>query len=160
MSNFDFLLSTEAFGAFARAAVAAEKIYEIDPAAAVVNCRRAMEFAVKWMYSVDGALVLPWDDRLNSLMENEDFRGLVPPDVWERMNLIRKFGNAANHNPRDITPERAMLCLENLHIFMDFVCCCYGEDYQPRPFDAALVTAASAVAQPDPEMELQLQQLM
>ena len=160
MSNFDFLLSTEAFGAFARAAVAAEKIYEIDPAAAVVNCRRAMEFAVKWMYSVDGALVLPWDDRLNSLMENEDFRALVPPDVWERMNLIRKFGNAANHNPRDITPERAMLCLENLHIFMDFVCCCYGEEYQPRPFDAALVTAASAVAQPDPEMELQLQQLM
>ena len=72
MSNFDFLLSTEAFGAFARAAVAAEKIYEIDPAAAVVNCRRAMEFAVKWMYSVDGALVLPWDDRLNALMEKAE----------------------------------------------------------------------------------------
>ena len=33
--------------------MAAEKIYAIDLAACVLNCRRAVEFAVKWMYSVN-----------------------------------------------------------------------------------------------------------
>ena len=65
MTNFDFLLSDSQFTAFGEVAVAAEKIYTIDPAACVLNCRRCMEFAVKWMYSVDGGLVMPYDDRLS-----------------------------------------------------------------------------------------------
>ena len=32
-----------------------------------------MEMAVKWMYSVDGDLAMPYDDRLICLMNNEDF---------------------------------------------------------------------------------------
>ena len=58
MTNFDFLLSNPQFTSFAEVAVSEEKIYAIDPAACVLNCRRAMEFAVKWMYSVDGRLVV------------------------------------------------------------------------------------------------------
>ena len=98
MSNFTFLQSTPAFASFAPVAVAAEKILPIDPSAAVLNCRRAMEFAVKWMYSVDGSLVLPYDDRLVALMDSEDFRGVVGQDVWQRMRLIRTLGNQAAHN--------------------------------------------------------------
>ena len=64
MTNFDFLLSVPDFVSFGEVAAAAEKIYSIDPAACVLNCRRAMEFAVKWMYSVDSALSMPWDDKL------------------------------------------------------------------------------------------------
>ena len=132
MSNFTFLQSTPAFASFAPVAVAAEKILPIDPSAAVINCRRAMEFAVKWMYSVDGSLVLPWDDRLAALMDNEDFRDVVGPDVWQRMKLIRLLGNQAAHNSRNITREQAMLCLENLHCFLDFVAYCYADTYEPQ----------------------------
>lgn len=89
MSNFDFLLSDPQFAAFAEAAVAAEKIYAIDPAACVLSCRRAMEAAVKWMYSVDGALVMPCDQRLVSLMGTEDFRDIVDKDLWLRLKYIR-----------------------------------------------------------------------
>ena len=46
MTNFDFLLSDLQFTTFGEVAVAAEKIYAIDPAACVVNCRRCMEFAM------------------------------------------------------------------------------------------------------------------
>ena len=56
MTNFDFLKSDLRFAAFADVAVSAEKILNIDISASVLNCRRAMEFAVKWMYSVDKAL--------------------------------------------------------------------------------------------------------
>ena len=56
MTNFDVFTSPE-FEPFASVAVAAERILHIDPSACVLNCRRAMEFAVKWMYSVDNAHV-------------------------------------------------------------------------------------------------------
>ena len=59
MTNFSFLQSDKDFAAFAAPAMAAEQILHIDPAACVFNCRRAMEFAVKWMYSVDEQLVTP-----------------------------------------------------------------------------------------------------
>ena len=51
MPNFTRFLSNPQFTSFAEVAVSAEKIYAIDPAACVLNCRRSMEFAVKWMYS-------------------------------------------------------------------------------------------------------------
>ena len=40
-------------------AVSAEKIYDIDPVACVLNCCRCVEFAVKWIYFVDGKLAVP-----------------------------------------------------------------------------------------------------
>ena len=121
MTNFDFLTSDPQFDTFSSVAVAAERILPIDPSAAILNCRRAMEFAVKWMYSVDGSLVLPYDDRLNSLMNSEDFRDIVGDDLWRRMDYIRKLGNKAAHDARQITQERALLCLENLFYFLDFI---------------------------------------
>ena len=51
MTNFDFLKSDPQFSTFSDVAISAEKILNIDAAASVLNCRRAMEFAVKWMYS-------------------------------------------------------------------------------------------------------------
>lgn len=77
MSNFSPYLSIPSFAAFAPIAESAEKILSIDPAACVLNCRRAMEAAVKWMYAVDGSLVAPWDDKLVTLINTEEFRGIV-----------------------------------------------------------------------------------
>lgn len=81
MTNFDGLISTAQFESFAPVAVSAERILPIDPSACVLNCRRAMEFAVKWMYSVDKALVMPYQDSLVSLMNTEDFRDIVGADI-------------------------------------------------------------------------------
>ena len=141
MTNFDFLTSDPQFTTFAPVAVAAERILQIDPSACVLNCRRAMEFAVKWMYSVDSDLVLPYDDRLVCLMDNENFRDIVGPDLWQRMKLIRIMGNNAAHVGKKIGAEQAELCLENLYVFLDFVACCYGETYSEGQFDRSLLTA-------------------
>ena len=139
MSNFKFLLSEPSFASFADVAIAAEKILHIDPAACILNCRRSMEFAVKWMYSVDKELEMPYQDNLQSLMSREEFRAIVGSDLWQRMDFIRKKGNTAAHNTGKITEAVAMLCLENLHIFLDFVAYCYADEYTETKFDAALV---------------------
>lgn len=138
MTNFDFLLSDPQFGSFADSAVAAEKIYNIDPGACVMNCRRALEAAVKWMYSVDGALVMPYDDRLASLVDAGDFRDIVGDDLWRRLKYIRQTGNIAAHTGKKLSQAQALLCLENLWYFMDFIACCYGADYTPGRFDPEL----------------------
>ena len=98
-----------------------------------------MEFAVKWMYSVDKALYLPYQDNLQNLMNGEDFRDIVGNDIWQRMDFIRKVGNSAAHGGRKVTGEQAELCLENLYIFLDFVAYCYGKNYKSSNFDKSLL---------------------
>lgn len=157
MTNFDFLKDDPQFSGFADAAIAAERILPIDAATAVLDCRRAMEFAVKWMYSVDSSLVKPWDDKLISLMSTEEFHDIVDDDLWRRMDFIRKRGNDAAHGSRSISREQAELCLENLFLFLDFVAYCYGTSYQEKKFDASLLTQqpAAPVAQPAlPDVDL------
>ena len=139
MTNFDVFNTDSQFAAFAPAAIAAERILHIDPSACILNCRRAMEFAVKWMYSVDDSLVRPWQDKLVSLMSNEDFRDIVGTDIYRRMDYIRIMGNNAAHNNKKITEEQAVLCLENLFIFLDFIAYCYGKEYTERHFDKTLL---------------------
>ena len=139
MSNFKFLLSEPGFSSFADVAIAAEKILHIDPAACILNCRRSMEFAVKWMYSVDKELEMPYQDNLQSLMSREEFRQIVGQDLYTRMDFIRKKGNTAAHNTGRITEAVAMLCLENLHVFLDFVAYCYADEYTETKFDPQIV---------------------
>lgn len=148
MSNFSPYLSIPSFAAFAPIAESAEKILPIDPAACVLNCRRAMEAAVKWMYAVDGSLVMPWDDKLVTLINTEEFRGIVDEQLIFRLDFIRRMGNNAAHGGKVITREQAVLCLQNLFVFFDFLAYCYGENYTEHTFNPALLAEQSA--QPTP----------
>lgn len=148
MSNFSPYLSIPSFAAFAPIAESAEKILSIDPAACVLNCRRAMEAAVKWMYAVDGSLVAPWDDKLVTLINTEEFRGIVDEQLIFRLDFIRRMGNNAAHGGKVITREQAVLCLQNLFVFFDFLAYCYGENYTEHTFNPALLVEQSA--QPTP----------
>lgn len=151
-TNFDYLKTEPKFSAFADVAISAERIILIDPEACIINCRRAMEFAVKWMYSVDSALELPYQDNLQSLMNDEDYREIVGPDIWKRMNYIRQSGNHVAHNNKKLGRDEAMLCLENLAIFLDFVACCYSKDYEEHTFDRTLITARMDKARQSKEL--------
>ena len=139
MTNFDYLKQEPKFNSFSDAAIAAEKILNIDIESSVINCRRAMEFAIKWMYSVDKSLKMPYQDTLISLMSTENFHDLVDENLWKRMDLIRKIGNRAAHNGKKISMDEAKLCLKNLFIFLDFVAYCYADTYEEHKFDETLL---------------------
>lgn len=162
MTNFDFLLSYPQFESFSATTVAAERVLHIDLATCAMNCRRAMEVAVKWMYSVDGGLAIPYDTRLVALIGSEEFRELVGTDIWRRIDFIRRVGNNAAHGGKKITREQAELCLENLFVFLDFMACCYVRGYEGREFDRALLVDEPETA-PVPatsEAEIELERLM
>ncbi len=149
MTNFDFLKNSPQFDSFAKATISAERILQIDIEASVLNCRRAMEYAVKWMYSVDSSLVMPYQDTLVCLMNTEEFQEIVDPDLLKRMHFIRKLGNNAAHSGKKITLDKAKLCLENLYIFLDFVAYCYSDNYEEGEFHPEYLEES-----PDPVTEL------
>ena len=157
MTNFDFLKADKRFERFADVAISAENLLHIDIDSCVSNCRRAMEFAVKWMYSVDHDLSMPYQDTLVALMNDEKFRDIVGDDTWKRMDFIRKLGNAVMHGGKKITEEQAELCLENLFYFLDQLAYFYAEEYTDRTFDKSLLklTAEEALSfVQDPDIDL------
>ncbi len=139
MTNFDFLTEDKQFEDFANSAIAAEKVFNIDLGTSVVNCRRALEFAVKWLYSVDTSLKSPYQETLVTLINTDEFKSLVGNDIYRRISYIRTLGNIANHTPKKITKEQATYALENLFIFMDFVAYLYSEKYERGKFDKSLL---------------------
>ncbi len=159
MTNFDFLKKDKQFESFSDVAVTAEKVLHIDPASCVLNCRRAMEFAVKWMYSVDGSLTTPWQDNLAALMSSEEFRDIVGFDVYNRMKIIRVIGNNAAHRSKKITEEEATLCLENLFIFLDLVAYYYAQEYEDHEFDSSLISTHDDTVT-DNSVEINFEQLL
>lgn len=139
MTNFDFLKSEKDFAVFADVAIKAEEIFHVDAEASVLNCRRAMEFAIKWMYSIDAELKAPaYDNSLNTLMSTEEFRKIIDASLINRMHFIRKIGNIVAHGGKKISEAQARLCLENLFYFLDFVAYCYGEAYTEKQYDKTL----------------------
>ena len=139
-TNFDYLKKEPKFAVFADVAISAEKLILADPEACIITCRRAMEFALKWVYSVEKSLEVPYQQNLYSLMSAEDYRQLVGSDIWKRMDYIRRCGNNIAHNNKKTSREEAMLCLENLAIYMDFIACCYSENYEEHVFNKNLIT--------------------
>ncbi|MFD0705432.1 DEAD/DEAH box helicase family protein [Alloscardovia venturai] len=166
MSNFDFLKLESKFDSFSDAALSAEVALASSPESSVLLCRRAMELAIKWMYSVDKYLEKPWDEKLITLMSTDDFREIIDPDLLTRMHFIRKIGNTIAHSDKKISRDAALICLENLFYFMDFVAYCYADKYTKPTFSresfseisvqpAVLDTDATAA-----QMEKSLEQLM
>ncbi len=139
MTNFDYLKNEPKFAAFADVAISAERIILMDPEASIINSRRAMEFALKWMYSVDKELEMPYQDNLQSLMNSEEYRQIVGPDIWKRMDFIRRSGNNVAHSGKKQGRDVAMLCLENLAIYLDYIAYCYSDNYEEHVFTTAYI---------------------
>lgn len=159
MTNFDFLTRDAQFDSFSSVAVSAENILHADLSACILGCRRAMEFAVKWMYTVDGSLAMPYQNSLVSLMTPDEFRDIVGPDIWRRMDFIRKMSNNAANNGKKITEDQATLCLENLFVFLDFVAYCYGKNYIEGKFNPELLKEQTETVI-DNSVEINFEQLI
>ena len=139
MTNFDYLKIEPQFQSFADIAVSAENAIKVNVITCVSNSRLALETAVRWMYSIDEELVVPYQDTLESLMHTEEFKAIVQDDLWKRIEFIRKIGNIVNTSNKKVSFDQAELCLQNLFIFFDFLSCCYSVDYEEREFNPALL---------------------
>ena len=88
MSNFEFLKNTKEYALFAPAVMEAERVYASAPAMCAVGCRKALELAVKWVYSADNTMQMPYKDNLQSLIHEPSFRFSVDYNTWGKLPCI------------------------------------------------------------------------
>ena len=139
MANFDFLQSIPEYAIFAPAAIEAERVYFTSPAMCAVGCRKALELTVKWVYSADSTMQMPYKDNLQSLLHEPSFRFAVDRVTWGKLPFIVKLGNLAVHTERAVQPGDALLSLRALFEFIQWVDYCYGTYYEDRRFNEAKI---------------------
>ena len=134
MANFEFLKNQKEYILFANAAIEAEKVYATSPAMSAVGSRKALELAVKWVYSADDSMQMPYKDNLQSLIHEPSFRFSVDYHTWGKLPFIVKLGNLAVHTERSVSAGDALMSLRSLFEFIEWVDYCYGLNYEERYF--------------------------
>ncbi|PKM77185.1 MAG: DEAD/DEAH box helicase [Firmicutes bacterium HGW-Firmicutes-15] len=144
-SNFDFLQQIEQYQLFARACSDAEKALTASPELCAIASRKAMELAVKWVYSADG-IPMPYKTTLQALIHEPSFRFALDNLTWSKLPYIIKLGNLAVHTEKKTDRGNALLSLQALFDFIMWIDYSYGDDYIERAFDESLL---AALAPPD-----------
>ncbi|CUQ12485.1 DEAD/DEAH box helicase family protein [Clostridium baratii] len=142
--NFEFLNNKKIFDSFSFACLEAEKSILISPSTTAILSRRALELAVKWMYSFDNDLNIPYQDNISSLIHDNSFMDIVGYDLFKMIKYIIKLGNVAVHTNSSIKREEAILSLNNLFNFISFLDYCYSDEYIERQFDEDLLDEGSS----------------
>lgn len=142
--NFEFLNNKKIFDSFSFACLEAEKSILISPSTTAILSRRALELAVKWMYSFDNDLNIPYQDNISSLIHDNSFMDIVDYDLFKMIKYIIKLGNVAVHTNSSIKREEAILSLNNLFNFICFLDYCYSDEYIEREFDEDLLDEGSS----------------
>ena len=146
MSNFAFLHSEWPL-VFESAAKAESLVYP-DPRSACFYARRALEFAVQWLYKAEPALTLPYQDNLAALLAEPTFAALATQRIAAKARIIKEQGNRAVHTQKVITQYDALTACRELFQFTYWLAHRYARGTRPAPeltFNDALLPKTSPV---------------
>ncbi len=150
-SNFQFLAEEKQFEGLYHVAVVAESSYNFqpqDPDTTIMLTRKALEYAVKWIYKYDSALNTESEkinierDPLSKLITIKTFRDIVGKDIYKHIDFLRILGNRSAHSfNTKTTLKEAEVALENLFIVCDFIYYCYSKEskYFNNKFDIDII---------------------
>lgn len=155
-TNFGFLEDISEYKLFANACIDAENVLSTSPAMSAVGSRKAFELAVKWVYSADSTIKIPYKDNLQALVHEESFRYAVDPSTWGKLQYIIKVGNLAVHTEKNITQSEATFSLSILFEFIEWIDYCYGVDYVERKFNEELIPKVTDNTEAAKEIEAKL----
>ena len=144
-ANFEFLQGQVEYQLFASAAIEAERVLDTSPAMAAVGARKALELAVKWVYSADNTIVMPYKNNLQALIHETTFRFALDHQTWDKLPYIIKLGNLAVHTEKAVSRSDALLTLRGLFEFIQWIDYCYGSAYEERCFDESVIPQGKTV---------------
>ncbi len=138
-ANFDFLQNHSEYELFANACIEAERVLSTSAAMSAIGSRKALELAVKWIYSADNTISMPYKDNLQALIHEPSFKFALEIATWNKLPYIIKLGNLAVHTEKKINRSDAILSLKSLFEFIQWIDYCYGKDYVEREFNEELI---------------------
>lgn len=142
-TNFDYLLEKTEYKDFAKQAVDAERSLAISPSNCAILSRRALELAVRFVYSYDADLTLPYQDNVSSLIHEYTFRRIIEPRLFPMLKYVIHLGNVAVHTNSNIKRDEAVVALRDLYEFCDWIDYAYSETYDDKEFDESLLPAGN-----------------
>lgn len=145
MSNFDFLKPVWP-DVFTDAALA-ESYMATDPRSACFYGRRTVEQLVAHLYDLM-ALPLPYSNDLAARINDSAFKARVGVGIGQKLNLLRKAGNAAVHDTRPIRPEIALAALRELHHVLIWAAFHYSLSPESVPKNAVFDVKLAAAPAP------------
>jgi len=144
-ANFEFLYGKPEYKLFSLACIEAERVLATSPAMAAIGCRKALELAVKWVYSADNTIRMPYKDNLQALIHEPTFKFSVAKQTWSKLPYIVKLGNLAVHTEKSVSKGEAVLSLSALFEFVQWIDYCYGTDYKERQFSEENIPAEKVI---------------
>lgn len=138
-TNFEYLKDRSEYILFSEACIEAEKIYNSSPSVCAFCCRKALELAVKWVYSADNTIKMLYKENLQSLIHESSFRNALDTQTWKKLPYIIKLGNMGAHTDKRITKDEVILSLKGLFEFIQWIDYCYSSTYEERVFDENLI---------------------
>jgi type I restriction enzyme, R subunit len=143
-ANFQFLQDQSEYNLFNSACIEAEQVLLTAPAMAAVGSRKAFELAVKWVYSADNTISMPYKNNLQALIHEPSFKFAVDNRTWNKLPYIINLGNLAVHTDKAVSRSDAILSLSSLFEFVQWIDYCYGSNYEERRFDEARIPSQKA----------------
>lgn len=128
--NFDFLQGE--WPHVHASAKNAERDALFDSRSTCFYARRAVEAAVKWLYTVND-LDQPYKADLSARIHDPAFQAIVPGAVQTKLDLIRRAGNHAVHDDRPIGQESGVRLLEELFHVMSWLARTYASQPDSKP---------------------------
>lgn len=160
MSNFDFLSLKTLFAEFAPACAEAERSLTVSYSTAALQTRRALELAVRWTYSYDNELTVPYQDNLSSLIHDYRFKNILDAKLFPRLRFIVDLGNKAAHTAKPVRRIEAVEALHSLYDFIMWIDWSYSDAAHTERFsEAALPEGGAAVEAKTERMRQELERL-
>ena len=160
-SNFGFVPAS--WGETRADAMRAESYGHADPRSCIFYARRVVEQLVVRIFDLE-RLPVPYKSDLAARIGDSSFRAAVGPEIATKADVIRKAGNVAVHESRDIAPETSERVLRQLHDLLKWAAYTYSAEPDTVPTDAAydpsLVPAAAEHAAQPPLSTAELNQLL
>ena len=79
---------------------------------------------MRFVFSYDADLQLPYQDNISSLIHETSFRGIIEPRLFPMLKYVIRLGNIAVHTNSNIKRDDAIISLRDLFEFCDCLINC------------------------------------
>jgi type I restriction enzyme R subunit len=160
-SNFDFVPA--AWQDTRADAIRAESYGRTDPRTTLIYARRVVEQIVIRVYDVE-RLGPPYNTDLAGRLGDSGFRAAVGTEIARKADALRKLGDRAVHETREVTPQTALAVLRQLHDLLRWAAYNYSATPDAVPvgaaYDPSLIPAPSDIGGQPPLSAAELSHLL
>ena len=138
MSNFKFL-QQEWLSLYSKMKTAEQRVFT-EPVSTASYCRLVLEESMYLIYDLEH-IEKPFNTELINLMNEETIKSIIPNQLREGLNIVRKTGNNAAHYGQRITNKDASISIRYIYDFLKWFAQNYSKAIPELPtlFDEQLI---------------------